>query len=142
MFQVFGQIKRPKPCFGGGHKCQLPRWIFLLQKQQYQLTMYLCRNKQLKKMSSTKSSKTRATNIAIQENTATYAKLNPLYCFSRNFICNYGHLESLDRLSLQFHKGNSKLNMTNYRPISILLTFNKILEKLMYKRLQNFLEKK
>ena len=39
------------------------------------------------------------------------------------------------------HKGNSKLNMTNYRPISILPTFNKILEKLMYKRLQNFLEK-
>ena len=39
------------------------------------------------------------------------------------------------------HKGNSKLNMTNYRPISILPTFNKSLEKLMYKRLQNFLEK-
>ena len=39
------------------------------------------------------------------------------------------------------HKGNSKLNMTNYRPISILPTFNKILEKLMYKRLINFLEK-
>ena len=39
------------------------------------------------------------------------------------------------------HKGNSKLNMTNYRPISILPTFNKIFEKLMYKRLLNFLEK-
>ncbi len=39
------------------------------------------------------------------------------------------------------HKGNSKLNMTNYRPISILPTFNKILEKLMYKRLINFLDK-
>ena len=31
--------------------------------------------------------------------------------------------------------------MTNYRPISILPTFNEILEKLMHKRLQNFLQK-
>ena len=39
------------------------------------------------------------------------------------------------------HKGKSKLELTNYRPISILPIFSKLLEKAMHSRLVNFLDK-
>ena len=39
------------------------------------------------------------------------------------------------------HKGGSKLDMTNYRPISVLPICSKILEKLMLTRLLDFLDK-
>ena len=39
------------------------------------------------------------------------------------------------------HKGKSKLDYTNYRPISILPIFSKVIEKLMYKRLLSFVYK-
>ena len=38
-------------------------------------------------------------------------------------------------------KNNSKLDYSNYRPISLLSNTEKILEKLMYKRLYTFLKK-
>ena len=38
------------------------------------------------------------------------------------------------------HKGNSREVVSNYRPISVLLTLSKILEKIMYKRVYNFLD--
>ena len=38
------------------------------------------------------------------------------------------------------HKGGSKEELNNYRPISLLSIFDKIFEKLMHKRLYNFLE--
>jgi len=38
------------------------------------------------------------------------------------------------------HKKDSKLLISNYRPISLLSNLNKILEKLMFKRLYSFLE--
>ena len=37
------------------------------------------------------------------------------------------------------HKGKSKYETTNYRPISLLITMSKPLEKIMYKRVYNFL---
>ena len=37
------------------------------------------------------------------------------------------------------HKGGDKSQETNYRPISLLTTLSKILEKVMYKRVYNFL---
>ena len=37
-------------------------------------------------------------------------------------------------------KKDSKLNYSNYRPISLLSNIEKILEKLMYKRLHTFLD--
>ena len=37
------------------------------------------------------------------------------------------------------YKGKSKLDSTNYRPISLLITMSKLLEKIMYKRIYNFL---
>ena len=39
------------------------------------------------------------------------------------------------------HKGDSKLSLNNYRPISLLPIFSKILERLVHKRLMNFLTK-
>ena len=39
------------------------------------------------------------------------------------------------------HKGSSKQNLGNYRPISILSPFNKIFELLLHKRLLNFWNK-
>ena len=44
------------------------------------------------------------------------------------------------RVTPVFKKG-SRLNRDNYRPISVLSIFSKIYEKLMYKRLYNYLEK-
>ena len=39
------------------------------------------------------------------------------------------------------HKGGSSQDVNNYRPISLLSIFDKIIEKLMHKRLYSFLEK-
>ena len=41
---------------------------------------------------------------------------------------------------ITLYKKDSKDNPTNYRPISLLSVFSKIIEKLMYKRLYNFLD--
>ena len=50
-----------------------------------------------------------------------------------------------EKLKLQcvtpIHKANSKLALTNYRPISVLPVISKLLEQLIYKRLNNFLDK-
>jgi hypothetical protein len=40
------------------------------------------------------------------------------------------------------HKGGSQSCLNNYRPISLLSIFNKLLEKLMYNRLIDFLDKR
>ena len=40
------------------------------------------------------------------------------------------------------HKKNSKLEVSNYRPISLLSNIDKIFEKLMHSRLIEFLEEK
>ena len=42
---------------------------------------------------------------------------------------------------IPIHKKDSRLECSNYRPIAILSNIDNILEKLMYKRLQSFLEK-
>ena len=41
---------------------------------------------------------------------------------------------------IPIHKGNSNQDMNNYRLISLLSIFDKIIEKLMHKRLYDFLE--
>ena len=41
---------------------------------------------------------------------------------------------------IPIHKQQSKVDYTNYRPISLLSNIEKIIEKLMYKRLSNFLD--
>ena len=42
-------------------------------------------------------------------------------------------------LVVPLHKGWSKDELNNYRPISLLITISKILEKVMYTRVYNFL---
>ena len=42
---------------------------------------------------------------------------------------------------IPIHKGDSADELNNYRPISLLSVFDKIIEKVMYKRLYSFLEK-
>ena len=39
------------------------------------------------------------------------------------------------------HKGKERSNKNNYRPISLLLTISKILEKIVYTRTYTFMEK-
>ena len=43
---------------------------------------------------------------------------------------------------IPIYRKGSKLECSNYRPISLLYNIDKILERLMYNRLYNFLEKK
>ena len=42
---------------------------------------------------------------------------------------------------IPIHKRDSVICMNNYRPVSLLSSFNKILEKLVHKRLVNFIDK-
>ena len=39
-------------------------------------------------------------------------------------------------------KGGSKLDVSNYRPVSVLPTISKVLEKLMFTRLTKYLDKR
>ena len=41
---------------------------------------------------------------------------------------------------LPIHKNGEKQNPNNYRPISLLSTFNKIFEKIIYNQLTNYIE--
>ena len=41
---------------------------------------------------------------------------------------------------MPLHKGGSTEDLNNFRPISLLSIFDKIIEKLMHKRLYHFLE--
>ena len=43
--------------------------------------------------------------------------------------------------TIPIYKSGDEHSLNNYRPISLLPAFSKILEKLMYKRLINFLDK-
>ena len=43
---------------------------------------------------------------------------------------------------IPIHKSNARDELTNYRPISLLNSISKILEKLAHKRLYSFLEQK
>ena len=42
---------------------------------------------------------------------------------------------------IPIHKKDSVICMNNYRPISLLSSFSRILEKLVHKRLVNFIDK-
>jgi len=61
------------------------------------------------------------------------------------YICNKVILSGIfpDRLKysvvIPVHKKGDKTNLTNYRPISLLTSFSKVLEKALYSRLTEYL---
>ena len=63
------------------------------------------------------------------------------YIFNLSFT--QGKFPNILKLAkvIPIHKANSKLITSNYRPISVLPVFSKILEKLMHKRLMSFIVK-
>jgi len=68
--------------------------------------------------------------------------LDPLvYIFNLSFAT--GKVPQLLKIAkvIPVYKKGERTDPTNYRPISLLSIFDKILEKLMYKRLHSFLQK-
>ena len=63
-------------------------------------------------------------------------------CNIINVSFNTGVFPSLLKIVevIPIHKGGSTQDMNNYRPISLLSIFDKIIEKLMHKRLFTFME--
>ena len=63
-------------------------------------------------------------------------------CNIINVSFNTGVFPSLLKIVkvIPIHKGKATQDMNNYRPISLLSIFDKIIEKLMHKRLYNFME--
>ena len=61
------------------------------------------------------------------------------YIINMSFITGqYPNLLKIVKV-IPIHKGGSTQDVNNYRPISLLSIFDKIIEKLMHKRLYNFL---
>ena len=63
------------------------------------------------------------------------------YIFNQSFLTGLIPEQLKIALVTPVFKANNKEQFTNYRPISVLSCFSKILEKLMYKRLVNYLDK-
>ena len=61
--------------------------------------------------------------------------------FNQTFLTGNIPIELKIALVTPIYKSNEKNKFENYRPISVITCFAKILEKIMYKRLNNFVEK-
>ena len=68
--------------------------------------------------------------------------IRPLtYIYNQSFLTGIIPNDLKIAIVTPVFKANNKEEFSNYRPISVLPCFSKILEKLMYKRLLNYLEK-
>lgn len=68
--------------------------------------------------------------------------LAPVLCHVFNTCIDSGIFPTVFKKALvhPIHKNGDKMNITNYRPISVLSTLSKIFEKLLNKRLLNYLK--
>ena len=68
--------------------------------------------------------------------------ISPVLEYLVNFSINSGTFPDCLKVSrvVPLHKGGIKLDVSNYRPISILNVFSKILEKIVHKQLYNYFE--
>jgi hypothetical protein len=64
-----------------------------------------------------------------------------LYIFNLSFSSGVFPEKMKDAVVIPIHKKGSKFSCSNYRPISLLSSFSKLLEKLIKKRLVDFLER-
>lgn len=69
----------------------------------------------------------------------TYIVKPPTHIYNQSFLTGIIPDELKIVLVTPILKANEKEIFLNYRPISVLLCFTKILEKLMFKRVHNFL---
>ena len=82
------------------------------------------------------------------DNISTYflKKISQTISYPISILINKSFTEGIVPESLKIakvipiHKGKERESFSNYRPISILPSLSKILEKAMYKRVYNFLE--
>ena len=93
--------------------------------------------------------------IGLKNKATLDSKIEPLKIAStcQNFVCTFGTVVNTSFAEGTFpkalktakvtpiHKGGSKLDVANYRPISLLGSFSKIYEKLMHRRVLEFLDK-
>ena len=63
------------------------------------------------------------------------------HIYNQSFVTGIVPSELKTAVVTQIFKPNEKESFSNYRPISVLQCFSKILEKLMYKRVVKFLDK-
>lgn len=69
-------------------------------------------------------------------------KLSPAMVHLIEIIFNSGHYPAAFKIAMvtPIHKGGSKSKADNYRPISVLPVLNKIVERVIYKRIVEFVE--
>ena len=77
----------------------------------------------------------------ILKQSVSYIKSPLSYVFNLSLSCGYFPKELKLAKVLPLYKADSKVLFSNYRPVSVLPVFSKILEKLMYTRLLSFLNK-
>ena len=76
----------------------------------------------------------------ITRTAACYENLLPMNFF--NTSLTEGLFPDIFKIAevVPLHKSNSKEHVENYRPISLLVTISKLLEKIIYSRIYNFLD--
>ena len=96
-----------------------------------------------KELSTFKNKKANIDNFKIDLLKAFKRFLIPGLVIVFNFSFNKGVVQDLLKIAkvIPVYKNNQHYLLSNYRPISILSTSEKVLERLMFNRLQKFLDK-
>ena len=117
--------------------------MFLNKYNDKNMFLYPCTPEEVYKTVKSLKSKNSAGNDGISNN--LIKKLSDVLCLPLCIIFNKSFSEAVfpDKMKLSkvipLYKGKSKTNVGNYRPVSLLPSISKALEKLVHKRLYNFL---